>query len=82
MWNVLNVKCSVSAPREIGLRHVSSEIMDKVKSTGTDDGFKGEPAACAYSVLAVAQTMVSGGTVINFFQWTLFCESTLLLCLS
>jgi len=37
----------------------------KVKSNGTDDGFKGEGAACGSSVIRVAHQMVSGRYPIN-----------------
>ncbi|XP_014272162.1 uncharacterized protein [Halyomorpha halys] len=44
-------------PREIGLRNSPRD--DILKSTGIDDGFKGEGAACGYSVVAVAHQMIA-----------------------
>lgn len=44
-------------PREIGLRSGIQEGF--LKSTGIDDGFKGEGAACGYSVVAVAHQMIA-----------------------
>lgn len=38
----------------------------KVKSNGTDDGFKGEAAACGSSVVKVAHQMVSGKVLRGF----------------
>lgn len=38
----------------------------KVKSNGTDDGFKGEAAACGSSVVKVAHQMVSGKVIRGF----------------
>ena len=40
----------------------------KIKSNGTDDGFKGEGAACGSSVVRVAHQMVSGKYPINNTQ--------------
>lgn len=39
----------------------------KIKSSGTDDGFKGEAAKCGSSIVRVASQMVSG-KVINGFH--------------
>lgn len=39
----------------------------KIKSSGTDDGFKGEAAKCGSSIIRVASQMVSG-KVINGFH--------------
>nr|BAN20632.1 unkown protein [Riptortus pedestris] len=44
-------------PREIGLRNGTYEGV--IKSTGIDDGFKGEGAACGYSIVAVAHQMIA-----------------------
>lgn len=40
----------------------------RVKSTGTDDGFKGEGAACGTSIIQVANQMVSGKSITRGFQ--------------
>jgi len=46
-------------PRDIGMKHGIEPPLGKIKSTGTDDGFKGEGAACGYSVVAVAHQMIA-----------------------
>lgn len=38
----------------------------KIKSSGTDDGFKGEAAKCGSSIIRVASQMVSGKVVHGF----------------
>uniref|UniRef100_A0A023F7E9 Uncharacterized protein n=2 Tax=Triatoma infestans TaxID=30076 RepID=A0A023F7E9_TRIIF len=50
---------STMAPREIGMRHGVDSPLPRFKPTGTDDGFKGENAACGYSVVAVAHQMIA-----------------------
>uniref|UniRef100_A0A224XGR7 Uncharacterized protein n=1 Tax=Panstrongylus lignarius TaxID=156445 RepID=A0A224XGR7_9HEMI len=50
---------STMTPREIGMRHGVDSPLARFKSTGTDDGFKGENAACGYSVVAVAHQMIA-----------------------
>lgn len=43
----------------------------RVKSAGTDDGFKGEGAACGTSIIQVANQMVSGKSLRGFHQASL-----------
>lgn len=43
----------------------------RVKSAGTDDGFKGEGAACGTSIIQVASQMVSGKSLRGFHQTSL-----------
>lgn len=38
----------------------------KIKSSGTDDGFKGEAAKCGSSIIRVASQMVSGKVIHGF----------------
>ncbi|XP_075223622.1 uncharacterized protein LOC142325584 isoform X2 [Lycorma delicatula] len=49
-----------TTPHELGLRKITDPPLGRIKSTGTDDGFKGEGAACGHSVVAVAHQMISG----------------------
>ncbi|RZF47427.1 hypothetical protein LSTR_LSTR007354 [Laodelphax striatellus] len=48
-----------TTPHELGLRKADPPL-GRLKSTGTDDGFTGEGAACGHSVVAVAHQMISG----------------------
>ncbi|XP_014241087.1 uncharacterized protein LOC106661876 [Cimex lectularius] len=47
------------SPREIGMRHGVDPPLGRAASTGIDDGFTGEGAACGYSVVAVAHQMLA-----------------------
>lgn len=49
-----------TTPHELGLRKANDFPFGRIKSTGTDDGFKGEGAACGHSIVAVAHQMISG----------------------
>jgi hypothetical protein len=50
-----------TTPHELGLRKAALDPpLGRIKSTGTDDGFTGEGAACGHSVVAVAHQMISG----------------------
>ncbi|KAI4459453.1 scy1-related s/t protein kinase-like [Holotrichia oblita] len=42
------------------LPEASKPLLGKIKSNGTDDGFKGEAAQCGSSVIRVAHQMVTG----------------------
>ncbi|XP_022191391.1 uncharacterized protein LOC111049585 [Nilaparvata lugens] len=49
-----------ATPHELGMRKGAEPPLGRIKSTGTDDGFTGEGAACGHSVVAVAHHMISG----------------------
>lgn len=49
----------------MGLRKIADPPLGRIKSSGTDDGFKGEAAACGHSVVAVAHQMISGKLNLN-----------------
>lgn len=49
-----------TTPHELGLRNANDPPLGRIKSAGTDDGFKGEGAACGHSVVAVAHQMING----------------------
>lgn len=42
------------------MKKANDPSLGRIKSTGTDDGFQGEGAACGHSVVAVAHQMING----------------------